>query len=83
MSSCRGFFNTGLQLIFNIDQDDYVGDLAEAAGVRVVVHPQEFMPFPEDEGISIGPGFMTSVGIKLVSACIKLRRKCVAQIGRY
>ncbi len=53
-------------MIFDIDQSDYIGDLAEAAGVRVVVHPQRSMPFPEDEGISVSPGEMTYVGITQV-----------------
>ncbi len=43
---------SGLQLTFNIDQDEYSGYLAPNAGVRVVVHPQrKDVPFPEDEGI--------------------------------
>ncbi len=61
------FLCTGLQLIFNIDQDEYVGELAESAGVRVVLHPRHRMPFPEDEGLSISPGELTYVGVKLVS----------------
>ncbi len=56
-----------MSLIFNIDQKEYVGHLAEAAGVRIVVHPQATMPFPEDEGLSIGPGQLSYVGIKFVS----------------
>ncbi len=59
-------FGTGLKMIFDIDQSDYIGALAEAAGVRVVVHPQRSMPFPEDEGISVSPGEMTYVGITQV-----------------
>ena len=58
---------SGLQLTFNLDQDDYVTDLAPTAGVRVVVHPQERMPFPEDEGLSAPPGVMTYVGVRMVN----------------
>ena len=61
-----GICISGLQLTFNLDQDDYSADLAHTAGVRVVVHPQERMPFPEDEGISAPPGQMTYIGIRLV-----------------
>ena len=42
---------SGLQIVVNINQNDYIGELAEGAGVLVVVHPQENMPFPSDEGI--------------------------------
>ena len=55
-------------MIMNIEQDQYLGDMTDAAGIRLVVHPQTRMPFPEDEGISIGPGRLTSVGLKMVSA---------------
>ena len=54
-------------MIMNIEQDQYLGDMTDAAGIRLVVHPQTRMPFPEDEGISIGPGRLTSVGLKMVS----------------
>ncbi len=56
----------GLQVTFNIDQDEYSKDLAQMAGVRVVVHPQERMPFPEDEGLSVPPGTITYVGVRMV-----------------
>ena len=44
-----------------------MGDMAEAAGMRVVVHYQTAMPFPSDEGISVSPGELSYVGIKMVS----------------
>ena len=58
--------SSGLSLIVNIDQDEYVGDLGDAAGIRVVTHPQRTIPFPEEEGISVGPGLLTNVGIRMV-----------------
>ena len=60
------FLFSGLSLTFNIDQDDYQADLADTAGVRVVVHAQERMPFPEDEGMSIPPGQVSLIGVKKV-----------------
>lgn len=61
----------GLTLVLNVEQDDYIGDLAESAGVRIVVHSQDKMPFPEDEGVSVSPGQLTSLGLSMV----KLERK--------
>ncbi len=43
-----------------------MGDLTEAAGVRLVVHPQDNIPFPEDRGMSLHPGVLTYVGVRLV-----------------
>ena len=59
---------TGLSLTFNVNQDDYIGDLAEGAGVRVVVHDQAQMPFPEYYGIAVNPGQLTYIGASMVIA---------------
>ena len=40
--------------------------MGQAAGVRVVVHDQVKMPFPEEEGVLAQPGFMTSIGVQKV-----------------
>ena len=52
--------------MFNVNQSEYIGSLAESAGVTVVVHPQEKMPFPEDEGVAISPGLHSFVGVNMV-----------------
>ena len=59
----------GLHLILNIDQDEYVRQVVDTAGVRLVVHPQSRMPFPEDEGVTVSPGRSTSIGLKQVTSC--------------
>ena len=53
-------------MTFNIEQDEYVSDLSEKAGVRVLITSRGEMPFPEDKGLDIAPGRLTSVGIKAV-----------------
>lgn len=53
-------------MIINIDQDDYVKEVGDTAGIRMVTHPQTRMPFPEDEGITISPGHSTSIGLRQV-----------------
>ena len=52
----------------NIGQEEYTDLLGEAAGARVVVHPQYHMAFPEDEGFVAKPGELTSGGIKMVTS---------------
>lgn len=58
---------TGLSLIFNIMQDEYISDFTEGAGIRVVVHDQREMPFPENNGIAVNPGHLTYIGATAVS----------------
>ena len=65
----RLYFNpseTGLNMVLNINQDEYLPELTDAAGVRVLIHPQDRMPFPQDEGIVAAPGLLTSIGIRQV-----------------
>ena len=57
----------GLSLTLNIGQYDYVKDIGGSAGARIVVHPQDRMPFPKDEGVLVAPGQMTMVGIRQVN----------------
>ena len=54
-------------MVLNIDQDEYVEKMGQEAGVRVVVHHQDKMPFPEDEGVMAKPGLLTSIGIRKVT----------------
>ena len=50
----------------NIEQSEYVGHLTEKAGVRVDISNIGEMPFPLEQGISLAPGFATSVGMRKV-----------------
>ena len=61
-------------MIFNTDQDEYIGDLTEGAGIRVIVHNQTDMPFPEDQSIAVSPGMLTYIGASLVSLAVYSRR---------
>ena len=54
-------------MILNINQNEYIKDIGESAGARLVIHHQSRMPFPEDEGITLQPGELTSVGLRHVS----------------
>ena len=49
-----------------VEQFEYIESLSDSAGVRVVVHNQSMMPFPEDDGFSVNPGTKTAVGIRMV-----------------
>ena len=49
-----------------VEQGEYIEDLADAAGLRVLVHNQTETPFPEDEGLSVSPGRLTSIALHRV-----------------
>ena len=50
-----------------IEQSQYIPELSDTAGARVVVHDQGQMPFPNNEGYSVLPSRSTSFGIRRVS----------------
>nr|XP_006818947.1 PREDICTED: degenerin del-1-like [Saccoglossus kowalevskii] len=56
----------GLTLELFIEQNEYLDDYPDFAGVRVAIHSQKTMPFPEDDGFNVEPGRVTSVGIRRV-----------------
>jgi hypothetical protein len=55
-----------LVLQLNIEDHEYLGELSEEAGVRVVLHEPGSMYFPFEEGFSVTPGMATSVGLTKV-----------------
>jgi len=64
--SARSGPKHGLVLIANIQQDEYIDQVGDIAGIRVVVLPQNQIAFPEDEGITVSPGRVTSIGMMQV-----------------
>ena len=58
----------GLELEFYIEQKDYLPfDTTMAAGIRLLVHNQTYMPMLDDTGITLAPGFESNIGITRVS----------------
>ena len=49
-----------------VEQSEYVPDLSEAAGLKVLITPQGHVPFPEDEGFFVTPGRSTAFGLRKV-----------------
>ena len=64
---------TGLSLTFFVNQDEYVGTVADSAGLRVVVHDQSQMPFPEYESLAVGPGQATYIGVTMVRSRVSVK----------
>ncbi|XP_029469367.1 LOW QUALITY PROTEIN: amiloride-sensitive sodium channel subunit gamma-like [Rhinatrema bivittatum] len=59
-------FMYGLHLELFIQQIEYIRDMTHAAGIRLLIHDQSQMPFPEDEGVNIPPGAETDIGMMKV-----------------
>ncbi|XP_070543785.1 amiloride-sensitive sodium channel subunit gamma-like [Ptychodera flava] len=57
--------STGLQLTLFIEQNEYLNGSTENAGAVVLVHPPDTVPFPEEQGLELPPGFSTSLGVRL------------------
>lgn len=63
---------SGLKLILDISQQDYIPYLSSAAGARLMLHQQKSFPFLKDQGIYAMAGTETSIGVLVV---------CVAFLG--
>jgi len=57
---------TGLELTVNIDQQDYVKEAGDTAGMKLIVHSADRLAFPEYEGLTLSPGRTTSIGLRKV-----------------
>jgi len=51
----------------DIEQHEYIDQLTQNAGIAVLISVRGQMPFPYEEGLSLAPGYATSMGLKLVS----------------
>ncbi|XP_077997548.1 uncharacterized protein LOC144450729 isoform X2 [Glandiceps talaboti] len=62
--STRAGASNGLKLTFFTEQSEYISIFGQSSGVRVTIHEHDKEPFPEDEGITVQPGCVTSVALK-------------------
>ncbi|XP_022797294.1 amiloride-sensitive sodium channel subunit alpha-like [Stylophora pistillata] len=53
----------GLKLNLFIEQSQYIAELSDTAGARVVIHDQGQIPFPNNEGYNVLPSRSTSFGL--------------------
>ncbi|XP_075198427.1 epithelial sodium channel subunit beta-like [Anomaloglossus baeobatrachus] len=63
LNATKAGFSYGLTMELFIEQHEYISSLSTAAGLRVVLHGQGKMPFPEDEGVNAPPGQESDIGI--------------------
>ena len=66
----KKFFNfQGLTLDLFIEQDEYIKQLSEEAGVKVVIVDSNKHPFPFQEGVAVSPGAATAIALRKVRVC--------------
>ncbi|ESO09387.1 hypothetical protein HELRODRAFT_168368 [Helobdella robusta] len=53
----------GLSILFYANQFEYIGQISQSAGLRVIVHDSMRMPFPEDDAILVGPQTLTHIAV--------------------
>ncbi|GFR83359.1 amiloride-sensitive sodium channel subunit gamma [Elysia marginata] len=56
----------GLQLKLFLETDEYVPGVANSKGIQVVIHDQDTIPFPEDEGVAVSAGTETFIALRRV-----------------
>ena len=56
----------GLTLDIFIEQHEYIPTVSDSAGLRIIIHDQNEMPFPDDRGYNLSPGMKTSIGMDKV-----------------
>lgn len=54
-------------MTLNIEVDDYIPDLSESSGVRLLIHDPYNMAFVDTDGFSLAPGKDHIIGVKKVS----------------
>ena len=67
---------SGLSLLINIHQSEYVSSDNFDAGVKVAVHPQTEPPLPDDIGIGVPPGRNAFIGLRQKDILDNTRRNC-------
>ncbi|XP_033114115.1 low-density lipoprotein receptor-related protein 2-like [Anneissia japonica] len=62
--STRTGASNGLKLTLNIEQSEYISLFGKDAGVRVAISPSYKPEYPDEDGITVQPGVITSIGLR-------------------
>lgn len=61
----------GLKMILQVEKFEQAENFLDGSGVRLVIHEPGTLPFPEEEGFTLSPGYETSIGMKMVGLVFK------------
>lgn len=53
-------------MILQVENFEQKENFLDGSGVRLVIHEPGTLPFPEEEGFTLSPGYETSIGMKMV-----------------
>eukprot|EP00794_Sanderia_malayensis_P020038 gene20038-22004_t len=56
--------SSGLRLTLDIIKSDYVDKLANEEGVRILIHDQDTVLQPYEDGFTVAPGVIAGIGLK-------------------
>ena len=60
----------GLKLVLNLEQSEYIHELASGTGLRLVLSEPGTFAMPSEDGITISGGFDTNIGLRKVSKTV-------------
>ena len=49
-----------------LEQSEYLSMFGREAGIRISINPADTVALPSDDGITIRPGTVTSIGLRYV-----------------
>ncbi|XP_072016191.1 uncharacterized protein [Amphiura filiformis] len=64
IQSTRASSNYGLKMTLFLEQNEYLSIFGREAGIRVSINPADTVALPVDDGITIRPGTITSIGLR-------------------
>ncbi|KAH9491445.1 hypothetical protein Btru_032202, partial [Bulinus truncatus] len=56
----------GLELFLFLESDEYIDGMSNGKGIQVVIHDQNTVPFPGDDGFAIMPETQTILGLRQI-----------------
>ena len=56
----------GLAMELYIEQDEYIPSLTDGAGIKLLIHDRDKIPFPRKTGVLLTPHTITSISIRKV-----------------
>jgi len=57
---------SGLELILNVRQEEYLPFITDSSGIRIAVHSRNYKPFMTGNGISVSTSFETNIALTQV-----------------
>ena len=70
---CSTAYVSGLTVILYVEKLEYLAGYTSGDGYQISITPWNSMAVPKDGGISLAPGYETSIGLQYVSTHYNLK----------